>query len=349
MSYEDHDSDAPGWEAIDDALRPLYGTQEPKHWGTIVSYALGGPDPIYGISAYRSDRQRHHLHYVTYGFSELYEKESEDPDISGFGFELTFRLACEPGDEPPNWVLSFLQNLGRYVFQTGNRFGEGHTMPLNGPIRQGADTLIRTIGFALDPELGKIVTPNGWVEFLQVVGLTEDEREAARLWNASHFLELVGEQNPLLLTDLSRDSYLRNEAFRQNVEERRSAEGSSTEGIITDRLLVQCDEASCRLVVGALIAKDLSRWLPARIPHGRNFRVETDDLVLWFEPETDLAWSAGDAEAVVSLNPRQCQALSRLLASGVGLHAHPDLPGMMIEIERTEITDNDGRVVDVIE
>lgn len=349
MSHENHDSDAPGWDAIDEALEPIYGTQVPKHWGTVVPYAFGGPDPIHGISAYRSERQRPHLHYVTYGFSELYEKESDDPDVSGFGFELTFRLVCEPSEEPPDWVLNFLQNLGRYVFETGNRFGVGHTMPLNGPIRKGSDTLIRTIGFALDPELGKIVTPNCWVEFLQVVGLTQDEREAARLWNASDFLELVREVNPFLVTDLSRESYLKDEKFQERVTKQTATEGSSTQRIVTDRLLVQCDERNCRLVIGALIAKDLSRWLVARLLHGRDFQVETEDLVLWFQPESDLAWMSQENEVIVSLNTRQCQRLSQLLTLGVGVHTHSDLPGITLEIERTEITDDDGNVVDEVE
>ena len=37
-----------------------------------------------------------------------------DPDVSGFGFELTFRVTCKAREaKPPNWALNFLQNLGR--------------------------------------------------------------------------------------------------------------------------------------------------------------------------------------------------------------------------------------------
>ena len=46
---------------------------------------------IYGISIYRAEDPPH-WHFVTYGFSELYSKESDDPAVSGWGFELTFRL-----------------------------------------------------------------------------------------------------------------------------------------------------------------------------------------------------------------------------------------------------------------
>ena len=102
-------NDAPGWDAIDDALRTIYGDQEPRHFGTIVPFSLGGKDPIYGISAYKVAAPRPYWHIVTYGFSELWQKEWEDPEVSGFGFELTMRVACGPDDEnPPNWSLNFL-------------------------------------------------------------------------------------------------------------------------------------------------------------------------------------------------------------------------------------------------
>jgi hypothetical protein len=42
----DMDVDAPGWDAIDGALAPMYGDQEPKHYGTIIKFAMGGPDPL---------------------------------------------------------------------------------------------------------------------------------------------------------------------------------------------------------------------------------------------------------------------------------------------------------------
>src|SRR5262245_60213614 len=117
---EQRDDSSPGWEAIDGALRPLYGDQQPRHYGTVIKWMIGGPDPLDGISAYK---RTDHWHFISYGLTELYSKESEDRNVSGHGFELTFRLRCRPEDEnPPVWALNFLQNLGRYVFQTGNVF-----------------------------------------------------------------------------------------------------------------------------------------------------------------------------------------------------------------------------------
>jgi Suppressor of fused protein (SUFU) len=71
----DTDNAASGWNAIAGALGAVYTGQEPKHYGTLRPYALGGRDPIRGISIYRAGPPDH-WHYVTYGFSELFEKEA---------------------------------------------------------------------------------------------------------------------------------------------------------------------------------------------------------------------------------------------------------------------------------
>lgn len=117
-----------GWKAIDQALEKVYGDLEPKHFGTIISNMLGGNDPLEGISVYdvKEPIEHWYWYYVTYGFSELYEKESSDLEHRGYGFELTFRLVKTDNElEPPNWSLNLLQNLARYVFNSGNIFRNG--------------------------------------------------------------------------------------------------------------------------------------------------------------------------------------------------------------------------------
>jgi hypothetical protein len=97
MNPKEEEPEAIGWKAIDTVLNTLYLGIEPQHWGTIIPTFLGGKDPLTGISAYPAN-DPDHWHYITYGFSELYEKETDDPEVSGFGIELTFRLARSPGD-----------------------------------------------------------------------------------------------------------------------------------------------------------------------------------------------------------------------------------------------------------
>ncbi|MCD6051679.1 MAG: riboflavin biosynthesis protein [Verrucomicrobia bacterium] len=168
------DDAAPGWDAIDTRLRPIYPGIEPQHWGTVIKYMLGGPDPIDGVSAYRCPQASGwHHHYVTYGFSSLYyDEEAVGAEFSKYGFELTFRLKPEAGegDAPPVWVVSLIQNIARYVFKTGKWFDDFHWMPANGPIRASAETEITGLIFVTDPVLGVIATPHGEVKFLQMVG-----------------------------------------------------------------------------------------------------------------------------------------------------------------------------------
>lgn len=69
------DDSSPGWDALNTPLQDVYDEQGPKHWGTILSHMLGGPDPLDGVSAYSCDGEIDHLHFVTFGYSSLYYDE----------------------------------------------------------------------------------------------------------------------------------------------------------------------------------------------------------------------------------------------------------------------------------
>jgi hypothetical protein len=206
--YEGRDA-TPGWDAIDARLNEVYGSQEPKHWGTIIKHMLGGRDPIDGISAYECRAGGvDHLHFVTYGYSSLYyDEEAVGGDFSRFGFEMTFRLATKlPLDEQPIWVCNLLQNLARYVFESGKWFEPYHWIPANGPIRADCDTDIVGLAFLSDPALEPIQTPHGRVEFVQAFGITQSELDAFkdRQHTAEELVEFHRKSNSLLVTDLKR-------------------------------------------------------------------------------------------------------------------------------------------------
>lgn len=201
---------APGWEAIDRALKRLYPETAPLHLAPPVPSILGGNDPLDGISAYQRREPVAHWHYVTYGFSELYEKERQDPDWSGFGFELTFRLLDHGGNQTtPRWPFRFLQSLARHIVGGDHGVAPGHTMSLNGPITTDGLTQIEAIAYVLDPELGSIDTPHGRLQFLQVVGLHQIERRAiVEAGGADRFLAVARDYLPLFVTDLDRAAIL---------------------------------------------------------------------------------------------------------------------------------------------
>jgi Suppressor of fused protein (SUFU) len=207
--FSDDGDSIPGWDAIDKRLAEFYPGVEPQHFGTLIKYMMGGPDPLDGISRYDSQSGGLlHQHFVSYGFSELYyDEEAAGQEFSKFGFELTFRLKPFTADVAENiWPGNLMQNLARYVFESGNWFDNHHWMPANGPIRSDTDTAITGIVFVIDPELGVIDTPHGNVQFLQMVGVTDDEINAIKdkTVTAQEVISRLQQSNPLLITDLER-------------------------------------------------------------------------------------------------------------------------------------------------
>jgi hypothetical protein len=203
--YQDTDI-APGWHAIDEHLESVYDGVEPLHWGTVVPYLLGGPDPLDGISAYPcEDGGINHLHFVTYGYSCLYyDEESIHGPYSQFGFEMTFRLASPLAPrEEPMWVCDLLQNIAAQVFKTGQWLTVGQWMPLPQPLSPDGATDIAGLIFFLDLALGAMDSPHGRVEFLQAFGITPSELTS--LQNRHRTPEEILDQhrvdNPLLVTD----------------------------------------------------------------------------------------------------------------------------------------------------
>ncbi len=198
-----------GWEAIDAALELIYPEQEPQHYAPDLPAMLGGEDPLYGISVYKNNTQESHYHFITYGFSELfYNEESADAEYSGFGFELTFRLKQKSEEDNIFWVLNFLQNIAKYVYKTGKWFEPYHLFPANGPIRLDYNTEIVAVSFVEDKQLGTIKTPNGMVQFLQLVGITASEyeilKQKASFEEMKKFMKDFQSQNPFCITDLDR-------------------------------------------------------------------------------------------------------------------------------------------------
>jgi hypothetical protein len=343
----------PGWDAIDRACDTLYRGREPLHVGTIVRYSQGGPDPLDGISAYKNLQPVCHWHFVTYGLSELYKKTSDDPAVSGYGFELTFRLACDPDDaRPPWWPMNFLQNLARYVFETGNTFASGHHLDLNGPIALGMETDIRAAVFTADPQLGEIDTPHGRLTFLQVVGVTRDELNAAREWNSQGFLEILSQKVPLLVTDLSRRSLLADPDTAAAVRRRADEEGSSVAELRVDVAEWCVREKDgvrdAALTLGALAVPGVLRLLHGRIRHGRDCWLRGPEQSVRFVPSEAAGWNVEDDVLVIEVSPGLAGQMQGTLAARRGTYRWPELPGLELTVLATEIKDEDDNVTEVI-
>ena len=144
-------STKPGRDAIDAALRRRYPGVRP-HLQPLAPATAGG---LHGCAAYLAGG---HWHYITYGLSELDGKSpDDDPDWSGWGFELTIRIPAE--DPMPVWPFDVLRRAAQLVNSRGELLEPGHRLDLGdaGPVTVAADT-----------ELGLIDTPNGRVQFLSI-------------------------------------------------------------------------------------------------------------------------------------------------------------------------------------
>lgn len=345
------DDSAPGWDAIDAALRPLYAGQEPRHWGVVVPAMLGGNDPLQGVSAYARTEPVAHWHYVTYGFSELYAKESPDAEVSGYGFELTFRLAADVTQEPPVWPVNVLQNLARYVFATGNVFRPGEYMSFNGPIALGDPTAITEVIFTTDPELPGTETPNGHLDFVQVVGVTTEEVRVARTWHAQSLLDAVAADLPLWVTDLRRGSLLDDPRLRATVEDGRRREGSSSGTLFTDVLGWgdQPDRPGTTYVTtGAAQVRELRDLLPLRLPFGRPYTLTSKGVRVTFAPGESFATSRDASALTVTLPPAALDELLAEVPVRRGSYVLPSAPDLVLHVLPTEIPDHDGSVAETI-
>ena len=259
-------ADAPGWAAIDERLKAVYGTAPERFFETTASKSDGGDDPLEGIVVYRADDPHPHWHLVALGSSELFDKMWNKPEVSGWGFELTFRVACDPDESsPPGWALGLMQSIARYVDVTGRPFAPSQHMDAFGPLDPETDTALTAVCFAEDPVLGTLETPNGLVRFLQIVGIAADERVLVLEWDAAAFMDVLTEQDPMLVTDLGRPSLLDDPATAQQLRARADAEGSSVAGAFVDALRWEPSDGGVDLVIGALHVPALGRGLLRRV------------------------------------------------------------------------------------
>lgn len=209
---EDEDY-SPGWQAIDDAFGALYPGQEPDHFGTLITSraALGGDEYLDGFSVYSSPKGYKHL--VTYGMTVLYgDEEAFGGDWNGWGYEMTMKL-CEENSRECIWAMDMMSNLARYTYTTGRFFRSGQYVSGNGTsLHTGTESMITALLLVNDTELQPQMSVYGKTEFIQLVGITQQELQAIKADknNISLLIQnMKADGNPDLVTDMNRTkSYL---------------------------------------------------------------------------------------------------------------------------------------------
>ena len=115
--------------------------------GSFRGSPLGSP--LQGASAYP---EADHWHFVTYGLTELFGKESDIAEISGFGYELTMRVRRDGEEQPPDWPFALLAKVAAAA-RAGHEFSVGHRLQVGGPITGAQGCVMEAIAFTSDPSL----------------------------------------------------------------------------------------------------------------------------------------------------------------------------------------------------
>ena len=170
-----------GWNAITELCDKVYPNQtDPKHYGTLISWELGGNDPLKGISVYDGGD---YWHFITYGLSALYEKKSKVKEVSGYGMEFTLKLKkdkYEDEEKEIRGICGILQSIARMTFVNGEIFRAYEYLYTGQTTGIDWNQKSNITGFITIPDdkFHEINTPNGKVKFVEFVGVTDSELKA---------------------------------------------------------------------------------------------------------------------------------------------------------------------------
>ena len=195
-----------GWDAITNEFSRIYpGQDDPKHYGTLIKWAFGGNDPLDGISIYDGGD---YWHFVSYGLTELYAKECEDKEVSGYGYELTLKLKkydFEDLEGEFKNICNIFQIIARMSFTRGELFFPYeyiYTSQKEGMDAKQKSNLTGFITIA-DTSANTLSTPNGSVRFLELVGMTDAELKTL---STGDTVKTIYEKLGTDLTDYHRES-----------------------------------------------------------------------------------------------------------------------------------------------
>lgn len=237
-----------GLDALHNVCKEIYPDQcNPLTVTAIIKYWLGGPDPLDYISMYENPGCAElgvppHWHYISLGLSDLHGDNRLHPKSgpgrpSGFGFELTFRLVREINETtPPTWPANVMQQLAKYVFNSGNMLLPGDHVSWHAPLGNGNGRITQIL-MGKDPQLPNLLTtPHGDVTFVQIIGATSEELQAAQHWNGLGVVNLLKTTRgcgPWLLTNTNRQHSIMEEdpTVAEKIQTGIEREGSNLSGV----------------------------------------------------------------------------------------------------------------------
>ena len=197
----------PGWDAVEGVFSALYPDQAPVHFATEPStrISLGGDQYLDGFSIY--DSPNGYKHIVTFGMTELYaDEEALAGKRNKWGYEMTIKLP-ETDNEKCMWAIQLLSDLARYTYTENRPIAPFQYISGNGSsICPGRNSKITALMTVPDTEAGSADTIYGETEFLQLVGITEQELTWLQKGSANvrHLYDRMVQKDPFLVTNLNR-------------------------------------------------------------------------------------------------------------------------------------------------
>lgn len=317
---------AAGFKALNNALTKLYGTQETHYFSGANNASSEEIEPLEGISVYKSSREKQHWHYVTFGFSDLEDKESETPGVSGFGYELTFRLqATDSEKKPPAWPCRLLNEIARHVFELNPTLKTGWSLPLSKPIESRSNTLVHAVVLSPDGELDSVETVNGRVEFFQLVGLTLDELDLFKRIGSYKFLSAAKEKfGSLLITDLNRSSS--SDHFESTQTKNGLQSLSTTSAVINAPSATWFFMTRAAVELPVSIAQQLKKSLTERLSNGLDLTIKGSDCQIIFREAAIPAFEILDSELIIAIPATAAKKLADSIDSKNSTHNLDSIP-----------------------
>lgn len=212
-------------------------------WAPERPWAHGGDDPLELVSAHPAEG-----HWRFLG--------------AGEGVRLGMRVPAT-GENPPAWPVALLQELARDAVTSNHPYAVGHRVFLDRPLAHGSD--LCAVVFTSDPDDS---------DTLLVVGLTADELDVIRRWDAASFLALVAKRDAQLVTDPSRGSLLADVSLADEVARGVARDGSSTFELPVPGLEVESTAEGVTVSLPREAAADLRQALAGRLLHHRPLRLQ---------------------------------------------------------------------------
>jgi hypothetical protein len=183
---------------------------------------------------------------------------------------------------------------------------------------------------------------------LQLVGITEDEYRAARRWSGGGMLEILARSNPLLLTEIARESVLVGETAIEVAEATRRDGSSLFAQFASFSEVIDGGERGVRIVCSAADVRNLVENLEARMAADRYFHLISPYGRIVFTPNHKAGFVLDEDKLFIDVSPALVRELLATLGPKRGIVRSFVLKGLSFAIEPTAIRDAEGNVVEIV-